>query len=235
MRLVSPPSRMDMDRLIHDFKLCLGCGLCGEVCPKGAITVRSAHADTGGLSKNPELDTASCVHCGRCGSVCGSGAITQDRLEELVERMDVSGKDHLVFFCRKLNLAQPTPLDSGALGLNFPLVSARMHPQLSRVRLPEGVELLDVRCTGRIGARTLLSLLLAGVKGVLIFACPPHDCEYGQDTCLAALHVEGLNSLLEAYGMAQKRVEVLFEQPESTQEVERIIERFRQGRLSLAV
>lgn len=232
-RIDHPSLSMDMDRLIHDFSLCHGCGLCGEVCPRGAITVDSVREPSGGLGKHPHLDESACIHCGRCGSVCASGAIGQEKFTELVEQMQAGNEDHLVFFCRALNLAQPSILESGDFGLNTPLVNVRKVPQLSRVALPDGVKLVDVRCTGRIGARTLLSLLLAGVKGVLIFACPPHDCEYGRDTCLAALHVDGLRSLLKAYGMGDSRVEILFEQPASPAEVEAVIERFRQGRLKV--
>ncbi|WP_243313914.1 hydrogenase iron-sulfur subunit [Fundidesulfovibrio agrisoli] len=234
MNLVAHPAQsMDMDRLIHDFNLCYGCGLCGEVCPRGAITIDASRAADGALHKHPVLDETHCVHCGRCSSVCGSGAISQEKFEGLVQQMSEARQEHLVFFCRKLNLSQPSPMQGEALGLNTPLTAVRMMPQLSRVRLPQGVRLVDVRCTGRIGARTLLSLLLAGVKGVLIFACPPHDCEYGRESCLSALHVEGLNSLLDAYGMGERRVEILFEQPESPAHVEAVVERFRHGRLRL--
>jgi len=234
MTLVAHPAQsMDMDRLIHDFRLCYGCGLCGEVCPRGAITIDTRRAPDGGLHKHPVLDESHCVHCGRCSSVCGSGAISQEKFEGLVRQMAEARQEHLVFFCRKLNLSQPTQPEPLGMGLNTPLTAMRLTAQLSRVRLPDGVRLVDVRCTGRIGARTLLSLLLAGVRGVLIFACPPHECEYGRESCLSALHVEGLTSLLEAYGMGEKRVEILFEQPESPAAVEAVIERFRHGRLRL--
>lgn len=234
MNRVSPPSlSMDMDRLIHDFKLCHCCGLCGEVCPKGAITVESVPSQGSGLHKEPKLDESTCIHCGRCGSVCASGAISQEKFADLAAQSDRGEWEHLVFFCRKLNLARTPEPATQAAALGLPLVATRLVPQLSLVELPQGVKLVDVRCTGRIGARTLLSFLLAGVKGVLIFACPPHECEYGKDGCLAALHVEGLRSLIEAYGMDGVRVDILFEQPGSPEDVERAVRRFREGRLNL--
>ena len=48
--------------------LCLGCGLCIESCPRGAISIVSATA---------EIDQSQCNQCRLCLDVCPQGAIIE--------------------------------------------------------------------------------------------------------------------------------------------------------------
>jgi ferredoxin-type protein NapG len=55
---------------------CIGCGLCGEVCPPNCILF---HSVDGGLAANtPYIDpsTKSCILCGYCMEVCPTEALT---------------------------------------------------------------------------------------------------------------------------------------------------------------
>ena len=48
--------------------VCVACGACVKVCPRGAISVwRGCHA---------VVDEAKCVGCGLCAKVCPAGCIT---------------------------------------------------------------------------------------------------------------------------------------------------------------
>ena len=50
------------------WKLCTGCGLCAQNCPKDAISF---------LWGKAEIDQNRCVHCGLCMRVCPRGAIVE--------------------------------------------------------------------------------------------------------------------------------------------------------------
>ncbi len=55
---------------------CIGCGLCGEVCPPRCIQF---HARSGGSGVNtPYVDAAikACILCGKCSEICPTSALT---------------------------------------------------------------------------------------------------------------------------------------------------------------
>jgi ferredoxin len=57
-------------------ELCLGCGLCAQSCPRGAVSIRWGQAD---------IDQKRCNLCRLCLEVCPQGAI--------VERIPVSSEE----------------------------------------------------------------------------------------------------------------------------------------------
>ena len=52
---------------VVDRKICVACGACTKVCPRGDITVyRGCYA---------LVDGGNCVGCGLCGKTCPAGCI----------------------------------------------------------------------------------------------------------------------------------------------------------------
>lgn len=60
------------EALILDRSLCIGCGLCVDVCPKEAVTFSSASVSGGRLTKKGivDIDEKACVFCGVCVLLC---------------------------------------------------------------------------------------------------------------------------------------------------------------------
>jgi ferredoxin len=46
-------------------EMCVGCGICQEICPTGSITVNGVAM----------IDQGHCIGCGHCVSECRKGAI----------------------------------------------------------------------------------------------------------------------------------------------------------------
>jgi Fe-S-cluster-containing hydrogenase component 2 len=70
--------------------LCLGCGLCAENCPTGAISLRWGHA---------EINQSQCNRCQLCLDICPQGAIGEivpistDDLEATVSSLKHKASD----------------------------------------------------------------------------------------------------------------------------------------------
>ena len=60
-------------RAIISRDICVACGSCEDVCPKGAArVVRGSYA---------KADASLCIGCGRCEMVCPAGAIAMEVAE----------------------------------------------------------------------------------------------------------------------------------------------------------
>lgn len=55
--------------MVVDSKKCVGCGICVENCPMGAIVISNGHA---------EIDKTKCINCGACAANCPNQAIKEE-------------------------------------------------------------------------------------------------------------------------------------------------------------
>ncbi len=84
-----PPERF-RGRLFLDHHICIGCTMCEQSCPNGALkmvpwgaisnTAQPQHRD---YNLFPQVDIAMCTYCGWCEDVCPTGAIRHTKQFEL--------------------------------------------------------------------------------------------------------------------------------------------------------
>ena len=154
------------------------------------------------FQKGPTLQLSLCVHCGRCASVCPSGTLHQNRRRKILRTARDTTPHTVALLCRNLFLLAPTPLDAENPPPDVPLAEACMSPRLDAITPPPGVLFATLRCTGRLGARFLDRLVLAaGVRNILVFACPPRQCAYSNGKCLISAQALGLADVYAAYGI----------------------------------
>lgn len=80
--------------------LCVGCGLCAEICPRGAISLLWGQA---------EIDPSRCNSCRQCMDVCPQAAIVEwvpiskDELEDVIANLKERA-DYLLTRIERLQL-----------------------------------------------------------------------------------------------------------------------------------
>ena len=63
----NPETQSGRPVLLHDDRLCVGCGACAKVCLQHAVRMEEG---------KPVIDRTRCIGCGQCAAVCPTGADT---------------------------------------------------------------------------------------------------------------------------------------------------------------
>lgn len=84
-----PPERF-RGRLFLDRHICIGCTMCEQSCPNGALKMvpwgaisNTAKPQNRDYNLFPQVDIAMCAYCGWCENVCPTGAIRHTKQFEL--------------------------------------------------------------------------------------------------------------------------------------------------------
>ena len=68
-----------MARIIVDEKVCKGCSMCINACPKNIIALSKDRLNAKGYHPAELIDVAACVGCAACATMCPDTAITVER------------------------------------------------------------------------------------------------------------------------------------------------------------
>ena len=143
--------------------LCDGCEVCTIKCPFGAIRVDLAE-------RKSYLNRDLCYGCGICASNCPNGAVqllnyTDEQIFAQLEGiLSTDGDDPVVigFVCEECGYAS---IDLAGV---------------ERFHYSERVNLIPIRCTGRLSAIHILKAFELGAAGVAVVGCMEGRCHYQQ-------------------------------------------------------
>ncbi|MGQ9624760.1 MAG: FAD-dependent oxidoreductase [Candidatus Bathycorpusculaceae bacterium] len=171
------------DVLVNEDR-CIACANCEKICQYGAIKVEKSVAKV-----NYEL----CKGCGTCAVECPAMAIsmsnfTDEKILAKVKEAPKIWKDapHILVFvcnwCHNLNVDQ-------------------LKSQLN-------IQIIPVKCTGRVDPLHILQGFLNGTDGVLIIGCQGSDCHYTFGGSVADKRMEETRKWLKAVGIEPERLRI---------------------------
>ena len=132
-----PPTHRGQNAVIWD--LCIGCGICHEVCPNRCLKMKPQEIDTDSqewhgsprakrmrLARRPAINFGHCLFCGFCEVYCPTGAMTMTDFYELADY----SREALIHPARSLKVEKdPVPT------LDLPLTNyMRESPIIDLVR-----------------------------------------------------------------------------------------------------
>jgi coenzyme F420-reducing hydrogenase delta subunit/Pyruvate/2-oxoacid:ferredoxin oxidoreductase delta subunit len=169
------------DVLVNEDR-CIACANCEKVCQYGAIKVEKSVAKV-----NYEL----CKGCGTCAVECPAMAISMSNftdekiLAEIREAPEIwKDSPHILAFlcnwCHNLSVDQ-------------------LKSQLN-------VQIIPVKCTGRVDPLHILQGFLNGTDGVLVIGCQGSDCHYTFGVSVADKRMEETRKWLKAVGIEPERL-----------------------------
>ncbi len=171
-----------------DEELCISCRLCERICTPNAISFDH--------EKYPQISLAACRGCGACAASCPSGALDLPCLT--TEQLLNATKTAVV----------SNPVRPAIVGYlcRWCAYNAADRAGTSRIKYPPNLVPIQVPCTGRINAETLLTAFAEGADGVAVMGCHVQDCHYRSGARYAMSRTANLREALEAAGIDGRRL-----------------------------
>ncbi len=162
---------------------CTFCLTCYRCCPHGAIYWEN--------ESNTIISPAACQGCGICASECPMDAIQIGDFSDtdMKARIKSSASQNIrapkiVAFC-----CQNSALEAGQMDREF------------KMTLPQGLQIVQVPCAGKVDLDYILTAFVEGADGVLVLACHPGNCKSEQGNTYAGWRVQDAQRMLTEIGM----------------------------------
>ncbi|MFX1482520.1 MAG: hydrogenase iron-sulfur subunit [Promethearchaeota archaeon] len=168
--------------------LCISCRLCEDTCTPKAIKFND--------EKVPEVDLAACRACGACVAACPTDALDLPCLTN--EQLEDATKAAVQF----------NPLRPAIVGYlcRWCAYSAADRAGVERLKYPPNIVSIQVPCTGRLNADTILTAFAEGADGVAILGCHVQDCHYRSGARYAMDRTDKIRKVLKAAGIDGRRL-----------------------------
>jgi coenzyme F420-reducing hydrogenase delta subunit/Pyruvate/2-oxoacid:ferredoxin oxidoreductase delta subunit len=180
-RQVSTVTKLDAGK-------CTFCLTCYRCCPHGAIYWES--------ESNTIISPTACQACGICASECPMDAIQIGGFSdaEMKTRIKTSTSQEaqtpkIVAFC-----CQNSALEAGRMAADF------------KMPLPEGLQMVQVPCAGKVDLDYILTAFVEGADGVLVMTCHPGNCKSERGNTYAGWRVKEARRMLTEIGMGADKL-----------------------------
>ncbi|HAY38492.1 MAG TPA: hypothetical protein DCY53_03585 [Desulfobacteraceae bacterium] len=195
---------------------CIRCLTCYRLCPYHAIT----------LNTRVEVVSNACERCGICAAHCPRGAVRITDLEpgaisDLLT-IDPGMKPQkrftpfIVAFCCRRSAAQARDL---SIGMGH--------------RLPQGLKMIEVPCSGAISFEHIFAALDNNADGVMVLTCHKGNCHSEHGNIYAGQKVEQIQEVFSRIGFEKERILIQTLASNMGTEFARIAVRFEETILKL--
>jgi coenzyme F420-reducing hydrogenase delta subunit/ferredoxin len=195
---------------------CIRCLTCYRLCPYHAIT----------LNTRVEVVPNACERCGICMAHCPRGAVRITDLEPgaisdliTIDTDMLSSKTFMPFivaFCCRRSAAQARDL---AICMGH--------------RLPQGLKVVEVPCSGAVSYDHVFAALDNNADGVMVLTCHKGNCHSEHGNIYAEQSVEQIQEMFSRIGFEKERILIQTLASNMGTEFARIADRFEETILKL--
>jgi ferredoxin len=174
--------RRQQAHIVVDGELCIGCKLCAQDCPYGALTMR-ARDDGSPYQQIAVVDPGRCVGCGICVGSCNTLALSLgDRPARLIwddvaaRLTPLSASSETDDLPIKVVFACERHIAHGARPYLRPAPAGPAPADPAPVVDGTRIEVVPLTCAAMAHPGLLTRTLEAGAAEVQVVGCPPNDC-----------------------------------------------------------
>jgi heterodisulfide reductase subunit A2 len=176
---------------VVDPSLCIGCGLCKEICHCGGIT--PVEGLGGGIPRT--VDPMVCTGGGTCAAACPYHALILQNNTSLQREARVAALARLL-----------SDDEVMAFGCNWGGLAAADNAGIKGLKYDHRLYLLRVGCIGQLDPAVLARAFLEGANGLILIGCPPEDCHHSFGLDHTWSRVNMMKKLLSFSGFDRRRI-----------------------------